>query len=127
MTAPRRVRASNRAFGRRRAWYSTALIQALAKLPEVHGAFPIDIRSIPTGSAPDVSADAVRPPPEAAKSLSAQVSAVRAIPGCAVPTSRDAEAAAPERPPHLQLLRSEERRDGKECVRKCRSRWSPYP
>src|SRR3546814_11614260 len=23
--------------------------------------------------------------------------------------------------------RSEERRVGKECVRKCRSRWSPYP
>src|SRR3546814_13767512 len=24
-------------------------------------------------------------------------------------------------------LRSEERRGGKECVRTCRSRWSPYP
>src|SRR3546814_20794726 len=24
------------------------------------------------------------------------------------------------------LMRSEERRVGKECVRKCRSRWSPY-
>src|SRR3546814_8697205 len=24
-------------------------------------------------------------------------------------------------------FRSEERRVGKECVRKCRSRWSPYP
>ena len=27
--------------------------------------------------------------------------------------------------PHL-LLRSEERRVGKECLRLCRSRWSPY-
>src|SRR3546814_17661555 len=26
----------------------------------------------------------------------------------------------------LNRLRSEERRDGKECVRTCRSRWSPY-
>src|SRR3546814_18410925 len=26
----------------------------------------------------------------------------------------------------LQLSRSEERRVGKECVSKCRSRWSPY-
>src|SRR3546814_6635672 len=26
-----------------------------------------------------------------------------------------------------QDLRSEERRVGKECVSKCRSRWSPYP
>src|SRR3546814_17503763 len=26
-----------------------------------------------------------------------------------------------------QALRSEERRVGKECVRTCRSRWSPYP
>src|SRR3546814_15605016 len=26
-----------------------------------------------------------------------------------------------------QLLRSEERRVGKECVSTCRSRWSPYP
>src|SRR3546814_14813820 len=26
----------------------------------------------------------------------------------------------------LGLLRSEERRGGKECVRTCRSRWSPY-
>src|SRR3546814_12699406 len=26
-----------------------------------------------------------------------------------------------------QLLRSEERRVGKECVSPCRSRWSPYP
>ena len=25
-----------------------------------------------------------------------------------------------------QLLRSEERRVGKECLRQCRSRWSPY-
>src|SRR3546814_2601911 len=27
---------------------------------------------------------------------------------------------------HLALLRSEERRVGKECVSTCRSRWSPY-
>src|SRR3546814_4770938 len=27
---------------------------------------------------------------------------------------------------HLAALRSEERRVGKECVRTCRSRWSPY-
>src|SRR3546814_11002062 len=27
---------------------------------------------------------------------------------------------------HLSDLRSEERRVGKECVSKCRSRWSPY-
>src|SRR3546814_8940291 len=27
---------------------------------------------------------------------------------------------------NLRLLRSEERRVGKECVRTCRSRWSPY-
>ena len=26
----------------------------------------------------------------------------------------------------LDLLRSEERRVGKECLRQCRSRWSPY-
>src|SRR3546814_14265254 len=28
---------------------------------------------------------------------------------------------------HAILRRSEERRVGKECVRTCRSRWSPYP
>src|SRR3546814_7933505 len=28
--------------------------------------------------------------------------------------------------PHLATRRSEERRVGKECVRTCRSRWSPY-
>src|SRR3546814_7391681 len=28
--------------------------------------------------------------------------------------------------PHEQLMRSEERRVGKECVSTCRSRWSPY-
>src|SRR3546814_19305580 len=28
--------------------------------------------------------------------------------------------------PHRKVLRSEERRVGKECVSKCRSRWSPY-
>src|SRR3546814_16632043 len=27
----------------------------------------------------------------------------------------------------MQAIRSEERRVGKECVRPCRSRWSPYP
>ena len=27
---------------------------------------------------------------------------------------------------NLDLLRSEERRVGKECLRLCRSRWSPY-
>src|SRR3546814_18242749 len=26
-----------------------------------------------------------------------------------------------------KLQRSEERREGKECVSQCRSRWSPYP
>src|SRR3546814_18039422 len=30
------------------------------------------------------------------------------------------------RPSRLKLLRSEERRVGKECVSTCRSRWSPY-
>src|SRR3546814_9664535 len=36
-------------------------------------------------------------------------------------------AAAARFPVHLaQLLRSEERRVGKECVSTCRSRWSPY-
>src|SRR3546814_12624196 len=29
-------------------------------------------------------------------------------------------------PGHPDLQRSEERRVGKECVSKCRSRWSPY-
>src|SRR3546814_19470754 len=28
---------------------------------------------------------------------------------------------------NLSLMRSEERRVGKECVSTCRSRWSPYP
>ena len=27
---------------------------------------------------------------------------------------------------HIRVLRSEERRVGKECERLCRSRWSPY-
>src|SRR3546814_20670092 len=27
----------------------------------------------------------------------------------------------------IQVVRSEERRVGKECVSTCRSRWSPYP
>src|SRR3546814_15547411 len=31
------------------------------------------------------------------------------------------------RTPPAVLARSEERRVGKECVRTCRSRWSPYP
>src|SRR3546814_20451457 len=31
------------------------------------------------------------------------------------------------RVPDLDGLRSEERRGGKECVSKCRSRWSTYP
>src|SRR3546814_4856986 len=30
-------------------------------------------------------------------------------------------------PHHREAARSEERRVGKECVRTCRSRWSPYP
>src|SRR3546814_12947613 len=28
---------------------------------------------------------------------------------------------------HMGMVRSEERRVGKECVSTCRSRWSPYP
>src|SRR3546814_21170603 len=32
----------------------------------------------------------------------------------------------PEAALRLEALRSEERRVGKECVRTCRSRWSPY-
>src|SRR3546814_17501748 len=28
--------------------------------------------------------------------------------------------------PHQFIIRSEERREGKECVRTCRYRWSPY-
>src|SRR3546814_18912947 len=31
-----------------------------------------------------------------------------------------------KRPCHAQILRSEERRVGKECVSTCRSRWSTY-
>src|SRR3546814_11662795 len=34
--------------------------------------------------------------------------------------------AAPRAPPHHMMARSEERRVGKECVSKCRSRWTPY-
>ena len=30
------------------------------------------------------------------------------------------------RPIQILILRSEERRVGKECLRLCRSRWSPY-
>src|SRR3546814_12410979 len=30
-------------------------------------------------------------------------------------------------PARVFIMRSEERRVGKECVRTCRSRWSPYP
>src|SRR3546814_15817762 len=33
---------------------------------------------------------------------------------------------APRLDQYLELSRSEERRVGKECVSKCRSRWSPY-
>ena len=29
-------------------------------------------------------------------------------------------------PMHIPVFRSEERRVGKECLRLCRSRWSPY-
>src|SRR3546814_2414358 len=35
-------------------------------------------------------------------------------------------AAMPKDPVEIEALRSEERRVGKECVSKCRSRWSPY-
>ena len=31
-----------------------------------------------------------------------------------------------EYPPQDDIIRSEERRVGKECLRLCRSRWSPY-
>ena len=31
-----------------------------------------------------------------------------------------------EKDPRIDLMRSEERRVGKECLRLCRSRWSPY-
>src|SRR3546814_14856313 len=43
-----------------------------------------------------------------------------------LPENPGADGAADQ---HLKtrLLRSDERRDGKECVRKCRSRGSPYP
>src|SRR3546814_16927572 len=34
--------------------------------------------------------------------------------------------ASEDRSAGLELLRSEERRVGKECVSPCRSRWSPY-
>src|SRR3546814_11329161 len=44
--------------------------------------------------------------------------------------AQEAEPDAPERdqlrPAKRPLLRSEERRVGKECVIKCRSRWSPF-
>src|SRR3546814_12519498 len=33
---------------------------------------------------------------------------------------------APSRQPEIVAPRAEERRVGKECVSKCRSRWSPY-
>src|SRR3546814_15934020 len=36
------------------------------------------------------------------------------------------DALALPRPGHADLVRSEERRVGKECVRTCRSRWSQY-
>src|SRR3546814_15575110 len=35
-------------------------------------------------------------------------------------------AAQPAARPRVKLVRSEERRVGKECVSTCRSRWSPY-
>src|SRR3546814_11273887 len=38
-----------------------------------------------------------------------------------------AEAGNTSPPAYLGNSRSEERRVGKECVSKCRSRWSPYP
>src|SRR3546814_4623904 len=39
---------------------------------------------------------------------------------------RDPLARALPRPPSREVVRSEERRVGKECVSTCRSRWSPY-
>src|SRR3546814_19536503 len=44
------------------------------------------------------------------------------------PPSRGRAASTPARPrmPTTPQQRSEERRVGKECVSKCRSRWSPY-
>src|SRR3546814_19591724 len=48
------------------------------------------------------------------------------------PDAKDQCQADPRLPPphaeaaHSRHRRSEERREGKECVRTCRSRWSPY-
>src|SRR3546814_8915093 len=55
--------------------------------------------------------------------------AARAAPSAApnlaaLPESDVPEAPAPK--PAVAASRSEERRVGKECVRTCRSRWSPY-
>src|SRR3546814_7110027 len=72
----------------------------------------------------DLRVDRLRPPANASN---------RRWP--AVPVSRRREASKPDtnRPRMLDAwlsptsqLRSEERRVGKECVSKCRSRWSPY-
>src|SRR3546814_21072710 len=40
--------------------------------------------------------------------------------------SLDRKVVPPKRAEMKQSMRSEERRVGKECVRTCRSRWSPY-
>src|SRR3546814_12180958 len=49
------------------------------------------------------------------------------IVGAAVYIARREAAQAPARPAGDRTpVRSEERRVGKECVRTCRSRWSPY-
>src|SRR3546814_13805921 len=47
---------------------------------------------------------------------------IAALPGVCLP----AIAAAEEQLALFSTARSDERRVGKECVRKCRSRWSPY-
>ena len=38
----------------------------------------------------------------------------------------EGEGKLPVEPGRYRLFRSEERRVGKECLRQCRSRWSPY-
>ena len=45
------------------------------------------------------------------------------VPGATVYVQRSDN---PERKTKWDLIRSEERRVGKECLRLCRSRWSPY-
>ena len=47
-------------------------------------------------------------------------------PPCCLALSLSLPAASPSLCPSPTLLRSEERRVGKECLRLCRSRWSPY-